>query len=755
MAETTPKSWGETRFAGKRVPRIDGYERVSGTATYPSDVTLPDMLYGAILRCPYGHAKVKRVDTSVARTMPGVRAVLSDADQEAQIPWYAQPAPPGTPVRGTSRLFDPHCRYEGEEVAAVAAETPQQAWDAVRAIKVEYDVLPAVVDMEEALKPNAPRIHEAGNSVGPARESKRGNVELGFAEADVVLEETYRTSCELHTCLELHGSVVRWDGDRLTVWDTNQGPFPIQAALASTLNMPLSKVRVISTYMGGGFGSKLVLGKYTVIAALFAKKTARPVKLFVTREEAFRAVGNRPAHVMKLKAGVKKDGTLTALELTGTGEVGAYPGGTSAAYQIGDLYKCANVRVQERVAMTNAGPQRAFRAPGFPQCSWALEQMMDALAEKIGMDPVELRLKNYTAVCQMDQNKPYTSAGLRECLTEGSRAFRWDEARKREKGTGPWVRGVGVAAGMWGSQNGPPSTVRVSMYPDGSVTLNMGAADLGTGTKTVMALVVAEELGVPLKRIDIENADTGITEFTRPSGGSKTVFADSPAVRAAALHVKEQLIEMAAAQLKTAANGLSYRDGVISADDGSQKVAVRDLAQLKLQQVVVGIGRRGPDPVEKVVRPFVANFAEVEVNIHTGETRVLRLAAAHDSGRVMDLLTYSNQVIGGLTMAIGFALTERRVMDAATGKMVNANWHDYKIPTAKDVPAEKVVVPVDLHDTECNTTGTKGIGEPATIPGAAAIANAFYNATGVRVTAAPITPAEALAKLEERNKGRA
>jgi xanthine dehydrogenase YagR molybdenum-binding subunit len=374
---------------------------------------------------------------------------------------------------------------------------------------------------------------------------------------------------------------------------------------------------------------------------------------------------------------------------------------------------------------------------------------MDALAEKFAMDPIELRLKNFTAVCQMDQNKPYTSAGLRECLAEGARVFDWKGARARSKSTGSWARGVGVAAGMWGSQSGPPSTVRVSLYPDGSATLNMGAADLGTGTKTVMALVVAEELGVPLDRIQIENADTGTTEFTRPSGGSKTVFADSPAVRAAALEVKARVLEMAAAQLNIPAANLAFQDGGIVAPDG-KKLALREVPQLRAQQVVVGVGTRGPDPVGKVVRPFVAHFAEVEVNKRTGEMRVLRLVAAHDSGRVMDLLTYRNQVIGGLTMGLGFAAMERRILEAATGKMVNANWHDYKIPTAMDVPANFAVVPIDLHDTECNATGAKGIGEPAMIPTAAAIANAFYHATGKRITAAPITPAKVIALLNER-----
>ena len=750
MAETNPAPWGETNVVGKPLPPVDGYERVSGTAAFPLDVTLPDMLYAAILRCPHAHAMVKRVDTAKAREMPGVHAVLTDADPEAKIGWFSSPGPPGTANPPISRLFDPHCRYEGEEVAAVAADSPQQAWDAVRAIQVEYEKLPFVTDMESALKPGAPAVQQGGNRMGSPREIKRGDVEKGFADADVVLEETYRTSCQIHTCVEAHGSVVQWDGDRLTVWDTNQGPFSIQSALAGTLRMPLSKVRIISGYMGGGFGSKLNLGKYTVIAALLARKTARPVKCFLTREETFLAVGNRPAHIMKLKAGVKKDGTLTALQLTGVGEAGAYPAGTNVGYQVADLYKCPNVRIEETVAFINVGPNRAFRAPGFPQCSWALEQMMDALAEKIGMDPIELRLKNISTVCQIDNNKPYTSTGLSECLTQGAQAFQWKASRSRPKGDGAWVRGVGVASGMWGSQGGPPPTVIVKLYADGSASLNMGAADLGTGTKTVMAMVVAEELGVPVDRIAVENADTGTTNFTTPSGGSKTVHVDSPAVRMASLDVKARLLEMAAAQLKVPAADLEYQEGQVVSKTGSQKLALREIRALQMQPVI-GIGTRGPNQLpDKVVRPFATHFAEVEVNRLTGEVRVLRMLAAQDSGRVMNLLTYRNQVFGGFIMGQGLGMTERRIMDPTTGKVANANWHDYKIPTAKDVPAEMTLLPIDLHDTECNITGTKGIGEPAMIPSAAAIANAFYHATGVRITAAPITPSQVLTLLAER-----
>ena len=747
MAETRPTAWGETKIIGKAIPKVDAFERLSGQAVYPLDMHLPDMLHAATLRCPHAHAMVKRVDLAKAREMPGVRAVLSDADPEANIPWYGAIA--GKPV---SRLFDPHCRYEGDEVAAVAAESSQQAWDAVHAMHVEYERLPFVSDMEDALKDGAPLLHATGNRVAPPNPVNRGDIDKGFSEADVVLEESYRTSCDIHAPLEVHGSVAKWDGDALTLWDTTQGVFAVQLAAANTFHMPLSKVRVIGRYMGGGFGSKLSLSKYSVMAALLAKKTRRPVKLFLTREETFLCVGNRPAHTMRVKAGVRKDGTLTALQLTGTGEVGAFPGGTSAAYQFLDLYKCPNVRVSEVAAMINAGPSRAFRAPGFPQGNWALEQMMDALAEKIGMDPIELRLKNISLLCQVEQNKPYTSNGLPRCLTEGAKAFGWAQARANAKENGSIVRGVGMAAGMWGSPGRPPSTAIVRFYADGSVNLNMGAADLGTGTKTVMAMVVAEELGVPLERIGIEYADTGTTQFTGPSGGSKTVMVDSPAVRAAALEVKAKLLTMAAEQLKLPAESLSWKNGEISGPGGTPTVAASALDVLRLQQVVVGVGTRGPNPPDKAIRPFAAHFAEVEANLRTGEVRVVRMLAAHDSGRVMNLHTYSNQIIGGLTMGIGFGLTEQRMMDPPTGKMANANFHDYKIPTAMDVPADLTVLPIDSHDDECDTTSTKGLGEPAMIPAATAIANAFYHATGVRATSAPMTPGKIIMLLEQKRK---
>jgi len=751
---TNLEPWGETRIVGQPRPRVDGYERVSGTAVYPADITLPGMLYGAMLRCPHPHAIVTAVDVSRARTMPGVRAVLSaftEPDRTTQS--YTEL------IR--TRLFAPRCRFEGEAVAAVAADTPYQAWDALRAIVVEYDVQPFLADERKALEPDAPLVHESGNRIGDPQRFERGDVERGFAEADVVLEEEYRTECEIHTPMEPHGCVARWDGDRLTIWESTQGVYNVQMEVAAALGMPFSMVRVVGHYMGGGFGSKLESGKYTVAAALLARMTARPVKFVLTREETYLAVGNRPPSNLRLKVGVKRDGTITAIQVWGSGASGSErAGGTSSLdWLMRDLYLCPNVKSELQDFYINACPARPFRAPGHPQGAWALEQMMDALAEAIGMDPVAFRVRNVPTVSQGRGGVPYTSTGLRQCLEDGAKAFGWEAARAAiaQAGTqGTVRRGVGVAAGLWaGGGGGPPSTAIIKFFADGSVALNMGASDIGTGTKTVMAMVVAEELGVDPDRIEIEHADTGSTQFASASGGSKTVPTESPAVRAAAVDVKRQLLEIAAGELNLDAATLDLRDGkVVSTTNPAVAKPLTELQGLRRRRNLVGVGYRGPNPEGKAVNPFAAQFCEVEVDTATGEVRVLRFLGAHDSGRIMNRLTCQNQVFGGITMGIGYGLTEVRTLDVdQTGKMVNVNWHDYKLPTMLDVPADMTFLPIDPQDKECNATGAKGIGEPATIPTAPAVANAIYHATGVRVTATPVNPLALVQALARREEG--
>ncbi len=818
-----PGPWGATRFVGKAATRIDAYERVSGAAIFPSDLVLPDMLHGAILRCPHPHARVLSVDSRRAREMPGVAVVLA-SDR------------PNAGRTGADKFLVEHCRYEGEVVAALAARTPEEAQDALRMIEVEYELLPHLSDERRALDPGVPQVHSSGNQVAPTALYERGSIVEGFAMADAVVETRFDTATQIHCAIEPHGCVARWDGPRLTIWESTQGAFSVQAGVAGALGLPLSSVRVIGHYVGGGFGAKLEAGKYTLLAALLAREAARPVRLFLTREETFLAVGNRPPNHMRLKAGVRRDGTLTALDFEASGSGGAHPAGGVALvdWLVRDLYSCPNVRTELTDLFINAGPARPFRGPGHPQGAFALEQVIDQLAEKIGLDPLELRLRNIPEVSQARGGIPYTVSGLRRCLEEGACAFGWKARRaavaakgeSEEKGaSGPGgdhgeskdrgasgglggdhgasedrgvseglggdhgasedrgasgglgggeshdeshgqseskdegaslQRGVGLAACLWvAGAGGPPSTIVLKLFADGSANINFGASDLGTGTKTVMALIVQEELGILPERVQIEHADTGTTQFATPSGGSKTIPTEAPAMRDAALAVRRQLLEIAAKEVERPAKTLAIEGDAIIARDGSEeRWPIARLRGLQRRGVLIGVGYRAPNPEGKAISPFGAQFCEVEANRLTGELRVLRFVGAHDSGRVMNRLSYDNQVRGGIVMGIGFGLSEERRLDhGQTGRMLNANLHDYAIPTALDQPEEIVSLPIDLPDDEANTTGAKGLGEPVTIPTAAAIANAVYDALGVRPTATPMTPEQILTLLRAKREG--
>lgn len=747
-AEGKMQPWTETKIVGKALPRVDAYERVSGKARYTYDVILPGMVYAAILRCPYAHARVKNVDTSAAEKMPGVVGVLTGKSPGADIPWYGGRTP-------QSMLFDPHCRYQGDEVAAVAAQTPYQAWDALEAIKVQYEILPFVIDEEAALKPDAPKLHEGGNSTGQPKPNIRGDVEKGFAEADVVLEETFRTSVQIHVPIETHGSVVEWNGDKITIWDSTQGVYSAcMIPFADMMKLPYNNVRAVCRYVGGAFGSKLEVGKYTVIAALLARQASRSVKIMLSREETMLCVGNRPNANMTVKAGVKKDGTLTSLQLTNVNTPGAYSGSASVGFLFQELYKCPNVMVTESGAYTNAGRCRAFRAPGFPTGDWALEQMMDMLAEKIGMDPLEFRLKNFTDVSNVFR-RPYSSAGLKDCMIEGAKTFGWEKAKAAKKESGPIRRGVGMANGLWVIGSGsPPYTAEIRMFSDGGVTIKTGAMDLGTGTKTAACMVAAEELGIPLENVRIINADTAITPFASSSAGSMTLPSLAPAVRRGAWIVKRKIFEWAAADLQVAADDLEIKNNSVVSRSSPDKIKpLAELFRSKNVMDVIGIGNREPNPPDKAIMPFGTHFVEVEVNTRTGEVRVVRFTAANESGRVINRHTFDSQVYGGMTMGLGYAMTEKRVLDRQTGKMVNVNLHDYKIPTALDIPVNQKIVPIDLKDNYMNNVGCKGLGEPAHVPTAAAIANAIYDAIGVRPTDGPVDNRMILELLSKKKRG--
>jgi xanthine dehydrogenase YagR molybdenum-binding subunit len=733
-------SWGpqqKLKVAGKPTPRIDGYDKVSGSAIYTFDVMLPHLAHAKILRSPLPHARIKRIDVAEAKKLPGVLAILTH-ENAPPIRWY----------RDSSLLFDPHLRYAGDDVACVAAESEALAEEALHLIKVEYEELPFVVDAAAAMKPDAPKVHDWGNlPQWGARTNDRGDINSGFAEADVIVEDTFSTSVLLHNPTEPHGSVVNWEGDRLTVWDSTQGIFEVRETVAHSLGIPASHVRVIKKFMGGGFGGKLDAGKYTVMAALLAKEIGRPIKIAMDRKEMNLAMGNRPDSVQLLKIGAKNDGTLVAMSHYSYGAMGAYPNGAGCAWPMRSLYKCPNVRTEEKSLHINAGQARAMRAPGHVQGTFAFESIIDDVAEKLQMDPIEFRLKNYADVAP-ESGLPYTSKRLREAYEKGAAAIGWYTRRKPAgSDSGPVKRGIGMASQIWWGGGGPPAYATLKLNHDGSADVVAGTQDLGTGTNTILAQVAAEILEIPLQKIRVTLGDTEACPYDGSSGGSMTAASVGPAVRDAAEQMKRKLMSGAAAVLESPENQLRYSDGVIThVGDAEKKLTVSDLLGKMREQVLITTGARAANPDSYAANTFGAQFAEVEVDTETGRIRVIKVVAAHDVGRVLNPLTLDNQIHGGIIQGLGYALMEERVIDEFTGKVLTTNLHDYKMPTMMDTPEIEVIIVSD-SDPLLNNIGVKGVGEPAIIPTPAAIANAVYNALGVRIKSLPMTPDKILMAL--------
>lgn len=744
LAEVSEETGGEWtpddkfKFIGKEVPRIDGYDKVTGTAQYTFDLILPRMAHAVTLRSPHPHAKIKKIDTSKALKHPGVLAVITHTNSP-KIPWYG----------GSTWLFDTHLRYVGDEVACIAAETRELAEQALELIHVEYEQLPFVVDPVEALKPNAPKLYEKGNLYrGKPDVYKRGDVKKGLDEADVVVEDTFSTQVLIHNPAETHCSVANWDGGTLTVWDSTQAIWNVRDMLAGTLKMPASNVRVIKKFMGGGFGSKLEGGKYTVMAALLAKETGRPVKIVLDRREENLAVGNRTDSIQKLKAGVKKDGTLTALTHHMIGSSGAHASSAGCSWPVRTLYLCSNVEVEEKAAYINAGRNRAFRAPGHVQGTFALESLMDDVAEKIGIDPLELRIKNYVEKDQV-YNTPYTSKFLREAYEKGAEVIGWKRRKAPGSDPGPVKRGIGMASQIWWGGGATPSGAIMKLNADGSVRVISGTQDIGTGTYTFIAMVAAEVLEIPIQKVTVVLGDTAVGPYAPLSGGSLTAPSVSPAVHDAAVQMKEKLISGAAAVLGVPQDQVVYSEGTASVKtDPSKKVDIRGILRKMRERVLVTNGARNANPRGMAANTFGAQFAEVEVDTRTGRVKVLKVVGAYDIGRVLNKKTMENQMYGGITMGLGNALMEERVMDKNTGKMVNPNFHDYKVPTLRDIPDIEIHI-VSTGDMKLSRTGVKGCGEPAIIPTPGAIANAVYNAIGVRIKSLPITPDKVLEALKK------
>lgn len=747
IEQDEPQAWKAGRefdVVGKPLNRVDGRERVTGAAKYTYDIHPAGLLYAAVLRSPHPHARVTGLDTSEAEKLPGVRAMLS-RDNAPDISWHS----------GVSKLFGDELRFVGEEIAAVAADDLDTARDALKLIKVEYELLPFVTDLEEAAKPGAPQIHPKGNILkdDDGREGEvytRGNIDKGFKSADVIVERTYRTPTAMQNSFETHGAVAMWEGDELTIWESTQSIFGVRGRVASVLKMPVSKVRVISEYIGGGFGSKGGTSKYSIIAALLAKATGRPVKLMLDRREENLLAGNRGATIQRLKIGAKRDGTLTAIDLEAIYGMGAY--GVWAAVVSGpaqELYKCPNVRTNTVGVRTNLGTHSAFRAPGYVEGTFALESAVDELCDKLGMDPVQFRRKNHAEKDQASGSE-YTLKPLLACYdkTLELAALEALPAKQSLTGNGSWRRGIGIASQTWGGGGGPPAHALVRINPDGTIEVMSGTQDIGTGTKTALSQIAAEELGVPIESVRFRLGDTQKGPYAPASWGSMTMPSVGPAVRGAAADARQQLLEIASYFMEVPAKSLRLADGAITIEGRQEsRRTIEELLSEIGEYMITGKGFRGPNPTQPI-RTWGAQIAEVEVNVETGEVRVVRVVAVHDVGRVINPKGLSSQFYGGILQGMGFCLTEERVVDGRTGVMLNANLQDYKIPTVADVP-QMLVQGLDVPDTEANHVGSKGAGEPPIIPTAAAIANAIYNAVGVRVTELPVTRRRMLDLMRE------
>ena len=729
-----PTPWDENadlHVVGKRVPRMDAIEKVTGQAQYTADIQRPGMLHAAILRAPVARGRVTQLDLSYALTLDGVRGGVTIDNV------------PDVKIDGV-RLFDHNIQYANQPIAALSADTLEIAQRALNAIVLEIDVERPVVTAEQASSPDAPRVKPTGNSHRASpRKSSRGDVDAGLREADVVITREYRTPVALHTALEPHGAVAEWIGGRLTIWESTQGIFMTRREVAKAFGLPQSSVGVVMHYMGGGFGAKNGAPQSTYIAAALAKQTNRPVRCILDREGEQTDAGNRMATTQRVTIGAKRDGTLTAIDVDVTSALGIGGWLASPAKIYHELYECPNVRSSETFLFTNTAAMASFRAPGHVEGAFGLERAMDVLARELDMDTLALRTHNYARRDQ-DKQREFSNKRLDECYRQGAERFGWSAARARKPSTGRLRRGVGMASLTWGAGGGPPAYASVRINRDGTIEVLTGAQDLGTGARTVMAQIAAEVLGAKITDVRTILGETERLPFASNSWGSITTASVGPAVRVAAEEARDSLFEAAAGMMDVDPTDLEARDGEIHAKSTDRCMLFRDVCEKLADVMISGHGSRGPNPDKTAIAAFGAQFAEVEVDVETGIVRVLRIVSAHDSGRVINPTLAESQLEGGIIQGLGYALFEERVLDARSGIPLNPTMHDYKIPTMGDIPRIDAFF-VDAVDTVANHTGAKGLAEPPIIGTAPAIANAVADALGADVAEIPLTPWRVLA----------
>ena len=701
------------RVMGKPLNRLDGIAKSTGSAKYPTDLRPDGMLFGALLTSPHAHAKVKSVDTSAAEKLPGVTAVRVIATPGTELQWA------------------------GAEVAAVAAKTEEIANDAIALIKVDYEIMPHVVREEDLSK--------VGNRAKPAGEQTTGDPDKAFQEADVVSEGQYGIPVLTHCCLEPHGQTISWRGDKVEYWPSTQNVYGIAGDVGRALNVPTSNIHVHMDYMGGGFGSKFPADIWGVEAARLSKASGgNPVKLFLDRRTELTTAGNRPSAYAKIKVGAKRDGTITAWQ-SDTWSTGGLGGGGMNAQLFPYVYtKVPNRRVNHTAVSTNTGGARAWRAPNHPQTSFLTCAAFEDVAAKLNMDPIDVFLKNvdYTA-------RPDT---YRAQFAKAAELIEWKKYwhPRADSGKGPIKRGLGIGIGTWGGA-GHASTCKTTIHPDSSVEVELATQDLGTGTRTMVAMIAAETYGLPVTAIKVKIGDNSYPN-SGASGGSTTIGGVTSSTRKATTTALNKLFETVAQALNVSPDDLEAVDGRIrvkgNPDKGmSWQQACQRLGVTSITETGENDPRKAPQEGLNTGGVGGVQMADVSVDTETGIVKMNKLVAVHDCGLVVNPKTASSQLYGACIMSVCGALMEERIMDQQIGRVLNADMEFYKLAGIGDIG--EIVVHIEVTP-EHDARGVIGLGEPGGIGGIAAITNAVTNAIGVRVPTVPMTPMNVLAALERR-----
>jgi CO/xanthine dehydrogenase Mo-binding subunit len=738
---------------GTPVDRRDAYEKVTGRADYSSDLSLPGMLHAKLLRCPHAHARIRRLDVSKAAALPGVHAVLTrETAPEWCTYWYMIPQP----------AFPEEIAYAGQEVAAVAAESIDVARAAVDLIEVEYDVLPAAITPEEALRPGAPlvptlnfQLPREGNVQQPVYHVTRGDVAAGLAEADVVRESRFVLPTQYHVDLQTRCIVADWDGRRLTVHESSQGVWNVKRELARSLGLAEDDVRVVVKYMGGGFGSKAGAQRVVHYAARLAMMAGRPVKLELTRPEEFISHPRRYAAQVTMRLGARRDGTLTAIDADVVLDIGSgslYAGKyTLILHQIWELYRCPNVSVRITAVYTNTPPTGPQRGVMDPIAALAMEGAIEDLAASLGQDPVAVRLRNYADRAPGTPPLPYSSKYLDRCIEAVTRAIGWERRGEARRAPGPKRRGIGMACYCIERAGYAPFDARadVVVRRDGTVELRAGVVEIGGGQVTVLPMIVAEELGVRPERVRVHYGDTDGTHYAPSSHASRITIEVGPATLQAAALARRQLFALVAPRLGVDPDRLvAAHDRIGVRDDEARSMTFDEACTLIPGGELRATGSRAPNPTDVVFRAFGAHAVEVEVDEETGEVKVLRFVTSHDIGQPLNPKLVESQQFGAVVMGLGYGLYEEAEMDRKTGVLLNVDVHQYRTPTALETPRIETMNVVG-HDPYYPYSA-KPVGEAPLIGVMPAVRNAVRHALDVEINELPLTAARVLEALRAR-----